>query len=173
MARSKFFSLFGRPDALTPDISAAAPVAAVVPDAAAEIATLTAQLEAAQTELVNAQARLAEQTATAIETIAAASAAIETLTAASAAITIERDDARAALAADREAITQQIRQQEMATLAASQGIPAAEIVPAVASGSTSREEKDAQMKVVIEEMNNNFNPVERGKLAAKLAALRQ
>ena len=78
MARSKFFSMFGRPEALAPIASPAAVAAvestAVVPDAAAQIATLTAQLEAAQLDLSAAQARLAEQTATAIETITAASA---------------------------------------------------------------------------------------------------
>ena len=80
----------------------------------------------------------------------------------------ERDAAKALAAKTREEITAEVRQIELASLAASQGIPAAEIVPAGGPGADPAQE----LEDAIKEMQATTDPRKRGALAAKVSALR-
>ena len=80
----------------------------------------------------------------------------------------ERDAAKALAAKTREEVTSEVRQIELASLAASQGIPAAEIVPAAGPGADPAQE----LEDTIKEMQAATDSRQRGALAAKVSALR-
>lgn len=145
-------------------------IASALPDAPApaagpsEIDALTAKISSLTAERDQANAAFAEITA-AMQTLAAEhSAFIDERNAAIA----ERDAAKALAAKTREEITAEVRQIELAALAASQGIPAAEIVPA--SGPGADPEKALTDKIA--EMQACKDPGQRGRLANEVTALR-
>ena len=168
MARPRLFSFFNR----LPDASAIVPppFAAVEPPAAAQaqdavVAGLTAKLAEVTAERDQTAAALtAAQTAlaTAEQTNVAQSVQIS-------ALTTERDTFKLAAEQTREAIVQEVRNQEMATLAASQGIPAnAEIVPSNGPGKS----KSDELTEVLAEIKASKDPAQKGILAVKAANIR-
>lgn len=80
----------------------------------------------------------------------------------------ERDAAKALAAKTRDEITAEVRQIELAALAASQGIPAAEIVPASGPGA----DPEQALTDKIAEMQACKDPGQRGRLANEVTALR-
>lgn len=175
MARPRLFSFFGRQNAsgLPLPIASAPVTAPVEPDAGvAEMVALTGKLAAVTAERDQSQAAYEAGKVTAAEldsAILALKASLANVTAERDALTTERDALKAESARTREEITSEIRNREMATLAASQGIPAgAEIVPANGPGASKADELEA----VLTEMKACSNPGQKGLLAAKASKIR-
>jgi len=142
-----------------------APVAAQpVPPAPSEVDALTAKISSLTAERDQANAAFSEITA-AMQALAADRS--EVITARDTAFA-ERDAAKAIAAKTREEITAEVRQIELAALAASQGIPAAEIVPASGPGA----DPEQALTDTLKEMQATTDPAKRGVLAAKASALR-
>ncbi len=164
------FSLFRKraleaqlPPGVTLTPKAAAPVAPQ-PPAPSEVEALTAKISSLTAERDQALSANAE-----------IGAKLEALTGELSAVRLERDtavserDAANALAAKtREEVAAEVRQIELASLAASQGIPAAEIVPANGPGADPAQDLTDTIKA----MQATSDPREKGRLAAKASALR-
>jgi len=81
----------------------------------------------------------------------------------------ERDDAKALAAQTREEITQQVKQQEMAILAASQGVPLSQVPP---ESNTDPVEPKETRESLMEQYKNSRDNRERGEIIAKLKTLK-
>lgn len=164
------FSLFRKraleaqlPPGVTLTPKAAAPVAPQ-PPAPSEVEALTAKISSLTTERDQALSANVEIGAR-LEAITGELSAVrlERDTAVS-----ERDAARAEASRTREEITNEVKQRELASLAASQGIPATEIVPAAGPGA----DPEQELTDTIKAMQAASDPREKGRLAAKAASLR-
>ena len=132
----------------------------VTPDAD----TLMTTISSLTAERDQANAAFAEITA-AMQTLAADHSAA--IAARDKAIT-ERDAAQAIAAKTREEITTEIRNAELAALAASQGIPATEIVPASGPGEQTEEQK---IQALSEKLAACTSPTERFEISKQVRAL--
>jgi chromosome segregation ATPase len=174
--RKSFFSLFRQQlpaSVAAVPVPVAAPVEPIEPSQAdtlaGQLAAVTAERDMNAAAFADAKSAY-ESAINALNTdLAAVKATAEAAAASITALTTERDSLKAAVERDREAIRQEIRQQEMATLAASQGIPAGADMVAVGTGVTS---KTDELEVVLAEMKAATSPAARGLLAAKAAAIR-
>lgn len=168
MARPKLFSFFGSNE---PSASVALPVIPAAPSLAVPSVEALA-LAAVTAERDSNAAALAALTAEA-DTLLASLATAETERAAFIeardALTAERDALTAQLATDRAEITAEIRTQELAGLAASQGIPAADIPPVAVEAAQTREEKLAALAVKLEACTDPSERFQIGKEASKLS----
>lgn len=189
--RPRLFSFFARAPHVTPDASAfiAPPVAvagitsepgilpisaagalkemtASITDLTAKLAGVTAERDMAISANGALSARVTEYQAQCTDLEAAIVTLKETL----AGLTTERDTLKAEASRTRADLTQEIRNTELATLAASQGVPAcAEIVPANGPGGKSKSE---ELEEVLTEMKAAVDPGIRGTLAAKAKGIR-
>ncbi len=166
----KAFSLFRRrvESALPPGVTLTtpSPVEAQPPPAPnpTEIEALTAKISSLQAERDQAVAFNADLSAK----FEQASNELSAIKAERDGLITERDTFKAAAEKRVEDIKSEIRNTELAALAASQGIPAAEIVPAAGPGTDPEQELNETIKA----MQATTDPMERGKLAAKAATLR-
>jgi chromosome segregation ATPase len=183
MSRPRLFSFFSRAPELTAILPPSAQpviVAGITSEPPnAEIASLTAQLAAvtAERDIVQSDNTALVSKFTEIEAkFNEAGLQIEMLNANATALntvveslSAERDTLKAENARTRDEITQEVRNREMATLAASQGIPAGtEIVPANGADQS----KDEQIEALIVTMKAERDPVKKGKICDQIAVLR-
>jgi len=175
MARPRLFSFFNRaPDAtalIPPPFAAATGLQSEPPDAAVtalaeKLASVTAERDQAQAAYTAGKDQCAQLEAS----IAALKTEAATLNQSLTAAIAERDGLKAEIARTRADLTQEIRNTELATLAASQGVPAgAEIVPANGPGKSN----DEQIEALIVTMKAERDPVKKGKLCDQIGALRE
>jgi len=175
MARPRLFSFFARtPDAtalIPPPFSVAAGLQSEPPDAA--VTALTEKLASVTAERDQARAAYTagkDQCAQLEASIAAMKAEAATLNQSLAAAIAERDTLKAENTRTRADLTQEIRNTELATLAASQGVPAgAEIVPANGPGKSKADE----LEEVLTEIKAATDPGIKGALALKARGIRE
>lgn len=164
------FSLFRKraleaqlPTGVTLTPRTAAPVAPQPPDLSevealtAKISSLTAERDQALSANVEIGAKLEALTGE------LSAVKLERDTAAS-----ERDAAKSLAAKTREEVAAEVRQIELASLAASQGIPAAEIVPAAGPGEKTDDEKIQELS---ERLSACTSPTERFLISKEVRAL--
>lgn len=172
----RLFSAAVPPVSLVSATAGTAPVLTHPPAAEAEtlatqLAAVTAERDQANAALEQLRAQFRDLTANAADADLQFNARIAGLEAVCDALTAERDQLKADLAADRDALRQQIRAEEVANIAASQGIPLADVPPASSESTDTVESKRAE---IMEQMKAcGHNPLKRGQLAMQLKALNQ
>lgn len=157
-------------NALPPGVTLTAPTIPAPEDSApsvpvGEIEALTGKIAALTAERDQANAALEAKA----KEFADATAALETANGTIATLTGERDHWKTKAETDHEKIRQSVRNEELATLAAAQGIPAVEIVPVQGPGAS----KDEKINEALDRMKAATNPADRGRIAAELRRLRE
>lgn len=172
----RLFSAAVPPVSLVSATAAAAPVLTPAPAAEAEtlatqLAAVTAERDQANAALEQLRAQFRDLTANAAEAAAQFNARITALETELRTTEVQRDQLQSALNEDREALRQQIRAEEVASIAASQGIPLAEVPPASSESTDTVESKRAEIMEQLKACGHD--PIKRGQLAMQLKALNQ